>query len=57
MVCNRKYTVVLCGYTVDIMTVKAKKSHYKPMEAQGERRYSPYSFMTSALEEREWSAS
>jgi hypothetical protein len=37
--------------------VKAKQSHNATMEAQGERRYSSYSFSTSALYGGEWSAS
>jgi hypothetical protein len=37
--------------------VKAKQSHNAPMEAQRERRYSSYSFSTSALYGGEWSAS
>jgi hypothetical protein len=36
--------------------VKVKQSHNTPMEVQGERMYSFYSFMTSALDEGEWSA-
>jgi hypothetical protein len=34
-----------------------KQSHHIIMEVQGERRYSSYSFMTSALDGSEWSAS
>jgi hypothetical protein len=34
-----------------------KQSHNIPMEAQGERKYSSYSFTTSALDGGEWSAS
>jgi hypothetical protein len=34
-----------------------KKSRYTPWSAWGERRYSSYSFTTSALDEGEWSAS
>jgi hypothetical protein len=36
---------------------KVKQSHNTPMEAQRERSYSSYSFRTSALDGREWSAS
>jgi hypothetical protein len=36
---------------------KVKQSHSTPIEAQGERRYSSYSFTTSALDGGEWSAS
>jgi hypothetical protein len=36
---------------------KAKQSHNTPMEVQGERRYSSYSSLTSALDGGEWSAS
>jgi hypothetical protein len=37
--------------------VKVNQSHNTPKEAQGERRYSSYSFTTSALDGGEWSAS
>jgi hypothetical protein len=37
--------------------VKVKQSHNTPVKAQGERRYSSYSFTTSALDGGEWSAS
>jgi hypothetical protein len=36
---------------------KVKLSRYTPWRRLGERRYSSYSFMTSALDEGEWSAS
>jgi hypothetical protein len=36
---------------------KVKQSHNTPMEAQGERIYSSYSFMSLALDGSEWSAS
>jgi hypothetical protein len=36
---------------------KAKQSHYTPRRLQGERRCSSYSFLTSALDGGEWSAS
>jgi hypothetical protein len=36
---------------------EVKQSHDKPMEAKGERKYSFYSFTTSALEGGERSAS
>jgi hypothetical protein len=34
-----------------------KQSHNTPIEAQGERMYSSYSFTISALDGSEWSAS
>jgi hypothetical protein len=37
--------------------VKVKQPHNKPMETQGERMYSSYSFTTSAADGGEWSAS
>jgi hypothetical protein len=37
--------------------VKVKPSHNTDIEAQEERRYSEYSFTTSALDVGEWSAS
>jgi hypothetical protein len=37
--------------------IKIKQSHNTPMEAQGERRYSSYSFTTSALDGGQWLAS
>jgi hypothetical protein len=36
---------------------KLKLSHYTPRRRLGESRYSSYSFLTSALDEGEWSAS
>jgi hypothetical protein len=36
---------------------KSKQSHNTSMEAQGERKYSSYSFTTPAVDEGEWSAS
>jgi hypothetical protein len=36
---------------------KAKQSHNTPWRRKGERRYSSYSFITSALDGGEWSAS
>jgi hypothetical protein len=36
---------------------KVKQSHNTPMEAQGEKMYSSYSFATSAVDGGEWSAS
>jgi hypothetical protein len=36
---------------------KAKQSHYTPRWRLGERKYSSYSFLTSALDGGEWSAS
>jgi hypothetical protein len=36
---------------------KLKLSHYTPRRRLGERRYSSYSFLTSALDGGEWSAS
>jgi len=36
---------------------KVKQFHNTPIEAQGDRRYSSYSFTTSALDGGEWSAS
>jgi len=36
---------------------KVKQSHYTPWRLLRERRYSPYSFLISALDEGEWSAS
>jgi hypothetical protein len=50
---SEKWKKKINGYSV----VKAKQSHNTPMEAQGERRYSSYSFTTSALDGGEWSAS
>jgi hypothetical protein len=37
--------------------LKAKLSHYMPWRHSVERRYSSYSFLTSTLDEGEWSAS
>jgi hypothetical protein len=37
--------------------LKLKLSHYSPWRRLGERRYSSYSFFTSALDGGEWSAS
>jgi hypothetical protein len=37
--------------------VKVKQSHYTPWRRLGERRYSCYSSLTSALDGGEWSAS
>jgi hypothetical protein len=39
------------------MIVKVKQSRYTPWRRLGDRRYSSYSFMTSALDGGEWSAS
>jgi hypothetical protein len=39
------------------VTKKLKLSHYTPRGALGERRYSSYLFLTSALDGGEWSAS
>jgi hypothetical protein len=36
---------------------KLKLSHYTPWRCMGERRYSSYSYLTSALDGGEWSAS
>jgi hypothetical protein len=38
-------------------TYKVKQSRYTPWKRLGERRYSSYSFTTSALDGGEWSAS
>jgi hypothetical protein len=38
-------------------TTKVKQSHYTPQTHSRERRYSSYSFLTSALNGGEWSAS
>jgi hypothetical protein len=38
-------------------TIKVKQSLYTPWRRLGERRYSSYSFTTSALDGGEWSAS
>jgi hypothetical protein len=52
---------VACGVHVAVSRQESWKptsqSHNRPMEAQGERRYSSYSFSTSALDGGEWSAS
>jgi hypothetical protein len=37
--------------------IKVKLSRYTPWRHMGERRYSSYSFLTSALDGGEWSAS
>jgi hypothetical protein len=39
------------------LQIKLKLSHYTPRRNLGERRYSSYSFSTSALDGSEWSAS
>jgi hypothetical protein len=41
--------IILRQFPRFYMEVKVKQSHNTPMEAQGERRYSSYSFLTSAL--------
>jgi hypothetical protein len=40
-----------------IKKVKVKLSRYMPWRHMGERRYSSYSYLTSALDGGEWSAS
>jgi hypothetical protein len=53
---NRSQTVVLLLNLNELK--KAKQSHYTPWwHLGGERRYSSYSFLTSALDGGEWSAS
>jgi hypothetical protein len=37
--------------------IKVKLSRYMPWRRMGERRYSSYSYLTSALDGGEWSAS
>jgi hypothetical protein len=59
---------ILCNYRKDniwrwqpsvthIIYLRLKLSHCTPQRRLGERRYSPYSFSTSALDGGEWSAS
>jgi hypothetical protein len=45
------------GFDLIIKYVKVKQSRYTPWRRLGERRYSSYSFTTSALDGGEWSAS
>jgi hypothetical protein len=40
-----------------LQTILKNQSHYTPRRAWEERRYSSYSFSTSALDGGEWSAS
>jgi hypothetical protein len=47
----------ITGIFYKIKVKLVKPSHNTPMEEQGERRYSSYSFTTSALDGGEWSAS
>jgi hypothetical protein len=44
-------------YLYDSLVKSVNQSHNIPMEVQGGRRYSSYSFMTSALDRGEWSTS
>jgi hypothetical protein len=44
------------GTTTTPVTSKLKLSHYTPRRRLGERRYSSYSFSTSALDRGGWSA-
>jgi hypothetical protein len=55
---NGKFTVLdTFGANLRLLfKVKVKQYNSKPMEAQGERMYSSYSFTTSALDGGEWSA-
>jgi hypothetical protein len=46
LVRTEKETVIAC-----LKVKKLKQSHCTPVKAQGERRYSSYSFMTSVLDE------
>jgi hypothetical protein len=41
----------------DLDSIKVKQSYNIPMEGQGERMYSSYSLLTSALDGGQWSAS
>jgi hypothetical protein len=45
------------GWEIFKMESKLKLSNYTPRRRLGERRYSSYSFSTSALDGGEWSAS
>jgi hypothetical protein len=54
---NGKFTVLdTFGANLRLLLkVKVNQYHSKPMEAQGERMYSAYSFTTSVLDGGEWS--
>jgi hypothetical protein len=54
-----QYSIVtfLCFTVSCLCKGKLKLSHYTPRRCLGERRYSSYSFSTSALDGGEWSAS
>jgi hypothetical protein len=53
-----KYVVIICHRTYNMGIVKGKVVPLRSLEAHfGDRRYSSYSFLTSALEGGEWSAS
>jgi hypothetical protein len=54
-----KASTLFCSFTCSFndLKLKLKQSHYTPWNAWGERRYSSYSFSTSALDGGEWSAS
>jgi hypothetical protein len=52
-----KNTVDGYEFLTSTVKVKVKLSRYTPWRHMGERRYSSYSFSTSALDGGEWSAS
>jgi hypothetical protein len=56
---TRSAHFVLLDFITSVACMKAKKklSHYTPRRRLGERRYSSYSFSTSALDGGKWSAS
>jgi hypothetical protein len=53
----RKTAQYKFSYSYSPYNKKAKQSRYTPLWCLGERRYSSYSFLTSALDWGEWSAS
>jgi hypothetical protein len=53
----RQVRMYVCSLYVYIYIFKLKQSHYTPRRRLGERRYSSFTFSTSALNGGEWSAS
>jgi hypothetical protein len=52
-----RHAYTICKLLTDWYVKKLKLSHYTPRRRLGKKRYSSYSFTTSALDTGEWSAS
>jgi hypothetical protein len=57
IICQVEVLPFYLGLCMTCKSKKAKLSRYTPWRHMGERRYSSYSFLTSALDWGEWSAS